>query len=168
MMTEETKKIFFQFLDEELPINDFEQWIYKHSDNLKTELQADLHFDLISFDYNQKNYLSFLTDKITPYIDIEELNIWRTKKLLTDIIENNIDLVLATRKLHILYYDTGENFIPATLGIGYDSELDDVPTPMEYNQWDEKALKEKLEKVDFYKDKIIRDAKLFLDTLNKL
>ncbi|MEO8146985.1 MAG: hypothetical protein ABI723_05070 [Bacteroidia bacterium] len=166
-MSHITKQIFFQLLNLDLSVKDFEQWVYKYSDILETDLQAELHFDLISFDYNQRGSFSKIKEKIKPYIDNDEFNIWRAKKLLTDIIEQKIDLVEATRKLRELYFDTGESFIPVKLGIGYESELDDLPIPSEYHQWDSRMLKEKLKKVDLYKDKLIRDAKQFLATLDK-
>jgi hypothetical protein len=167
-LTDITKQTFFRLLDGDLPIKDFEQWVYKSGDFLETELQQDIYLDLISFNYNQKDNLLLLSDKIKTLVDIDEFNIWRTKRLLKDIIENNIDLVLATRKLRQLYFDTGESFIPITLGIGYESVLDDVPTPAEYKQWESEALKQVLKKVDGYKTDIIQDAKLFLDTLNRM
>ena len=166
-LTDTTKQIFFRLLDGDFSVKDFEQWVYRHSDNLENELPTDLHLDLISFGYNQKDSFFQLKEKITPYIETDEFNIWRTKKILTDIVEQRVDLVTATRKLRDIYFDTGENFIPVTLGIGYESELDDVPTPSEYKQWDSKELKEKLKKVDWYKDDIVREAKEFLATLDK-
>jgi hypothetical protein len=165
-LTYTTKQTFFRLLNGELPIKDFEQWVYNSSNNLETELQPDFYLDLISFNYNQKDNFQQLSDKIGTQIDTNEFNIWRIRKLLIDIIGNKIDLVLATRKLRELYFHTGENFIPITLGIGYQSLLDDVPIPSEYKQWESEALKQVLKKVEGYKDDIVRDAKLFLDTLD--
>lgn len=165
-LNDTTKYIFFRLLDGDLTVKDFEQWVYKSSDTLETELQSDFHLDLISFDYNQKDAFRQLQEKIKIHIDTNEFNIWRTKRLLTDIIENKIDLVLATRKLRDLYFETGETFIPTTLGIGYESVLDDVPIPAEYQLWESDALKLALQKVDAYKGDIIRDAKLFLGILD--
>lgn len=166
-LTDSTKQIFFRLLDKDFSIKEFEQWIYKHSNNLEKELPTELHFDLISFGYNQKDSFFQIEDKITRYIDTNEFNIWRTKKLLTEIIEEKIDIITATRKLRDLYFETGEKFIPVPLGIGYASELDDVPSPSEYNQWDSDGLKEKLKKVEWYKDDMIQDAKEFLARLDK-
>jgi hypothetical protein len=166
-LTDQTKETFFRLINDDFSVNDFGQWVHKHSGNLEKELPAKLYYDLISFDYNQKDLLAQLKGKIKKWLDRNEFNLWRTKKLLTEIIEQKIDLVLATRKLHTLYYDTGETFIPITLAIGYCSELDDLPIPSEYKLWDSVALKEKLKKVDLYRDDIIRDAKEFLATLNK-
>ncbi len=166
-LTDTTKQTFFKLLNGDITIKDFEQWVYKSSDNLETVLQPDLYLDLISFNYIQKDSLRQLCDKIKTQIDNEEFTIWRTKRLLKDIIENKIDLVVATRQLRELYYDTDEKFIPITLGVGYESVLDEVPTPSEYKQWNSKALKEILKTVDYYRDDIIRDSKAFLDTLDK-
>ena len=63
-LTDTTKQIFFRFLNGDLPIKDFEQWVYKSSDNLETELQPDFHFELISFNYNQNDNFRQLGDKI--------------------------------------------------------------------------------------------------------
>ena len=131
-ISEITKLNIFRLLDGDLPIKDFEQWVYKSNVKLETELPPDIYLDLISFNYTQKDNFKLLTDIINRIVDIDEFNLWRTKKLLNDIIENKIDLVVATRKLRKLYFATGESFIPITLGIGYESELDDVPIPSEY------------------------------------
>jgi hypothetical protein len=166
-LSENTKQTFFLLLDGELPIKDFENWVFNHSNNLEKELRADFFVELIRFGYDHKDSLSQLKMKIKLFLNRDEFIICRTKKLLTDIIENRIDLVLATHRLRWLYDVTGETFIPVTLGAGYQSELDDVPIPSQYSMWEEKALQEKLKKVDQYKEYIIRDAKEFLDTLNK-
>jgi hypothetical protein len=165
-MTEDIKQTFFKLLNKDLTIPDFEKWIYKSNPTLEAVLPAEFNLDLISFNFKQKDSFHNLVKLIMPQIDENEYNIWRTKKLLVEIINDNIDLVLATRELAMLYFETGENFIPVTLGIGYESELDDVPTPDEYKNWDKNVLLEKLEKVKDYRDEIKRDAKLFLDLLN--
>jgi len=162
-MTNKTREFLFEFLDDEVTVDNFEQWIYKNK-----ELEAShrtLYQDLILFDYRDKDARQGIKNKLGPYIDSKEFNIWRTKRLLDRIIEDKIDLVLGTRKLRELYFDTGENFIPPTLGIGYESELDDLPTPDEYHMWNENDLKEKLKKADRYRANIKRDAEAFLITL---
>ena len=164
-MTEQIKLILYRLLDKDLSINDFEQFIYDNN-QFKNEIQADFYLDLISLDYNNKGIYWDLLSKVESYIDKNDFNLWRTKKLLADIIENKVDLVFATRKLRDLYFATGEKLIPIRLGVGYESELDELPIPDEYIQWNERELKEKLKKVDLYRDDIISDAKIFLDELN--
>jgi hypothetical protein len=162
-MTNETKEFLFEFLDNEVTTGDFEQWIYKNNE-LETS-QPTLYQDLILSDFGDTDVKNGIKNKLGPYIDSKEFNVWRTKRLLNKIIENKIDIVLGTRKLRELYFETGENFIPPTLGIGFESELDDLPTPDEYHMWNEKELKEKLKKADRYKEDIKRDAEAFLTTL---
>lgn len=162
-----TKQTFFRLLNGDMSISDFEQWIYTSGDLLEQELESEIYLELVSFNYKQKDSLQLLINKAKTLVNMDEFNIWRTSRLLTDIIENNLDLVLATRKLRQLYFETGKNIIPETLGIGFESELDDLPIPSEYNQWESSALQKTLEKADQYKDEIVRDAKLLLHTLNK-
>ena len=162
-----TKQTFFRMLNGDMSISDFEQWVYTSGDLLEKELESEIYLELVSFNFKQKDSLQLLINKAETLVNMDEFNIWRTKRLLTDIIENNLDLVLATRKLRQLYFETGKNIIPETLGIGFESELDDLPIPSEYNQWESSALQKTLEKVDQYRDEILRDAKLLLHTLNK-
>jgi hypothetical protein len=167
MISESTKLNFFELLNGEKTVLDFEKWVYQNSIYLENDLHDKLYIDFISFNYKQKDSFTQLKYIIFPLIDIDEFNIWRTKKLLADIIENKIDLVLATKKLRNLYYETDEVLIPITLGIGYESVLDDVPLPKEYYLWNKETLMEKLDKVELYKDNILSDAKDFLLSLNK-
>jgi hypothetical protein len=164
-LSDQTKQKLFQALIGDISIADFEQWLYANDNKLETELNSHFYLDLISLSYNQKGSFSQLKDKIFQYIDINEFNIWRTKKLLNAIIENKIEFVTATRELRDLYFETDAKLIPATLGVYYESELDDVPIPSEYKLWNDQGLKEKLKKVDLYKDDFIKDAKDFLATL---
>jgi len=162
-MTTTTREFLFEFLDNEVTLANFERWIYKNKE-LQTA-QPTLYQDLLLFDYGDRDATHGIKNKLEPYLDKKEFNVWRTKRLLSKIIEDKIDIVLGTRKLRELYFDTGQNFIPPTLAIGFESELDDLPTPDEYNLWSEKELKEKLAKADKYKERIKRDAKEFLTKL---
>jgi hypothetical protein len=165
-LSDTTRLRFLEFLNKELSLKDFEQWVYKNPDDLEKELNADFYLNLISLNYHQKDSALQLQDMLFSFINKDEFNIWRTKKLLTEIVEEKIDMVLATRKLKAIYTAT-EDFIPLDLGTGYESELDDVPIPSEYHNWDKWKLYERLRKVDLYKDSFIKDAQEFLDMLNK-
>jgi hypothetical protein len=162
-MTTRTKEFLFEFLNNEVALADFQQWIYR--DKELEASQPTLHQDLLLLDFEEKHAKQGIKNKLRPYIDEKEFNVWRTKRLLDKIINDKIDLVLGTRKLRELYFDTGENFLPPRLGIGYENELDDLPTPDEYHMWNEGELKEKLKKADSYRENIKRDAEVFLTTL---
>ena len=163
-MTSETKEFLFEFLDNEVTVDDFEQWI-NNDKELKT-IQPTIYQDLIHFDFDDNDAKQGIKNKLIPYIDNKEFNIWRTKRLLGKIIEDKIDIILGTRKLRELYFEAGEDFIPRTLGIGFDSELDDLPIPDEYYMWNKDALKEKLKKADEYRNNIKKSAIEFLKTLS--
>lgn len=166
-LSEVSKRTFLRLLEGDLPIKDFERWIYDSSDSLENELGTEAHLDLISFGYKRAGNLDELKYMILGFIDTMEFRLWRTKKLLTEIVENKTDLVLATRKLRELYYNGCDDFIPIALGVGYESELDDVPIPSEYIEFQRHEVEEKLKKVEWYRNYIIRDAKELLDTLNR-
>lgn len=160
-LSEVSKRTFLRLLEGDLPVKDFERWVYDNSDNIENELGTEAHLNLISFAYKRADCLRELKDMILGYIDTMEFRLWRTKKLLTEIIENKIDLVLATRKLRELYLNGCNNFIPVDLGIGYESELDDVPIPSEYIEFQRHEVEEKLKKVNWYRNYIIKDCKGF-------
>lgn len=157
----------FQVLNKDITVQDFEKWIYANSDQLQAGLESDLYFDLISFNYNQKDSLKLLQDKLKPHIDKYRFDIWRIKSVLTAIIENRIDLVLATRKLSTLYFETGENLIPVTLGIGCESEIGDFPTPNQYHLWNKDTLTKLIDTKEAYRNSITKDAKKFLKVINQ-
>jgi hypothetical protein len=163
----DTQTAIFCLLNKDVSVKDYEKWIYENDVHLETELQPTLYFDLISFNYKQKDSFQQLSDKLTPYIDKEKYDVWRIKQLLIDIIEDKVDLVSATRKLRSLYFETGENLIPITLGIGYESEIGDYPTPDEYHKWSEKVIREKLEIIEAYRNNIVKNSKQFLEELNR-
>ena len=86
-LTDTTKQTFVRFLDGDLSIEHFEQWLYQHSDKLEKALHAELHLELISFVYSQKGAFTILKDTKLTFINSKEFNFWRTKTLLTDIVE---------------------------------------------------------------------------------
>lgn len=163
----DTKNTFFHFLDGDIAISELEQWIYSNSSKLENELQSDNYLNLISFDFTQKAAGSWLRDEIFALIDRNEYYVWSTIKLLNEIIESDIDLVLAIRKLRELYDLTGGEWLPIRLGVGYESAMDHLPVPDEYDQWNKTALAEKLKEVEEYRDRIVNDAVSFLKTITE-
>ncbi|WP_207534873.1 hypothetical protein [Desertivirga arenae] len=166
MLNPTNKTTFFKLLNRDLSLSEFETWIYKHEAILESELPAEQYFTLISFNYNQRDARAELQTVIESYINTEEFNIWRTKELLSRIVNEQIDLVLATRRLRAPYYEMAEKYLPEKLAIGYESVLDDIPIPEEYHQWDPVALKMKLKVVESYKEDLLKDARETYDFLS--
>ena len=70
---------------------------------------------------------------------------------------------MATRRLRKLYKEQEDTLecplLSVTLGIGFESALDDCPTENEYNHWNKIKLRKKLEKVKLYETDIIDRAR---------
>jgi hypothetical protein len=159
------KQIFFGLVDDTLARGDFERWVDDHSNDIEEFLPPNLSWEILSADYTHENkYLDVMT-KLAQWIDGSPFDTWRLRRLLTAIIMDRIDIVSAARELCGLYHDGG--LIPVMLGVGYASEFDDVPAACEYDLWDKSSLKEKLKKVEFYKDDFIRDARELLERLDR-
>lgn len=59
-----TKQTFFRLLNGDISISDFEQWVYASGDMLEKELESEIYLELVSFNYNQKDNLQLLIDKV--------------------------------------------------------------------------------------------------------
>lgn len=165
-LSEVSKRLFLRLLEGDLPVRDFERCVYNNIDILENELGTEAHLNLISFGYKRAGCFGELKYMIFGYIETKKFKLWPTKKLLIEIIENKIDLVLATRKLKALCYNGCNDFIPVDPGVGYDSKLDDVPIPSEYIEFQRHEVEEKLKKVEWYRNSIIKDARALRSTLN--
>src|ERR1043166_9074987 len=108
-MTTNTKEFLSRFLSNEVELSDLEKWIYEDKE-LETS-QPTLYQDLILFDFGDRDARRQIIDKLRPYIDQKEFNVWRTKRLLNKIIADQIDIVVGIRQLRELYFDTGKDFI---------------------------------------------------------
>ncbi len=162
-MTDSIKLIFFKLLNEDISIQEFEAWLYNSTNDLEKQLPNDLYISLISFNYRQKDTLNLLYKLISDYIHQGEFEFWRIKELLTKIVENRIDFVVGIRALSNLYITIDGESVQNPLGRLLSSELDGFPIPSEYNLWDDKVLKEKLEELNKYKVSFLIQSKEFLN-----
>ena len=168
LIDECTRAIFFNFLDRNISINEFEKWIYDNYSKLEIQIEPTMLYELVSFDYRQSHNINMLDDYINKILQPNEFEIWRIKNLLIDIIENRIDIVLGTNLLSHLYDESDGLMMPVSLGVYYSSELDDVPFASMYHLWNDKWLAEKLNKVELYRENIINDCKDYLKILNDI
>jgi hypothetical protein len=63
-MTNEINEFLFKFLDNEVPLVDFEQWIYRDK-KLKT-IQPAIYQDLILFDFGDNDAKQQIKNKLEP------------------------------------------------------------------------------------------------------
>lgn len=150
---------FYKFLIGELPLTDFEKWIYDNPE-LELEVGKDHYTDLISYDFRSRDLIPYIKEFVLKHFDWSEFENWRTIKLLTDILENKVGIVLATRKMKQLYLEQENTdkkpLISRGLAIGYESELDNCPIESEYLLWNKIALKRQLEPVKWYRKDILK------------
>lgn len=169
MREHSTYKIrFFEFLNREISISDFEKWIYDNSD-LESEIGNDFYTDLISFDFKSHDLIPFISGLVEKCFDWFEYEKWRTIRLLSMIKDGKIEIVLASRKLRQLYLDQedklGKSLVSIGLAIGYESELDRCPIESEYHLYNKLTLKSMLEPVDWYKSDFLKLAEQELEEL---
>ena len=80
---------FFKFLNKEISIADFEQWVYE-TDELESVLSDDNYLDLIAFKYNQLNAFDELYEVLIELIDFPKFETLRIIYLLDLIINKDI------------------------------------------------------------------------------
>lgn len=159
---------FYKFLCGTFPLADFEKWIYDNP-TLETEIGADPYLDLISYNFNSNNAVLYIKAFVQKYFNWTEFEYWRTIKLLRDILDDKIEIVLATKKMREIYleqeYTINKPLMSIELAIGYESELDGCPLVSEYYLWEKLALEKSLEPIGWYKNGILETVKQELNIL---
>jgi hypothetical protein len=80
-----TGKIY-AFLNSEISISDFEQWVYAQADELGNELNKDVFLELISFSYQLSGAKYDLSKLLRTLIDEADYEKYRILKLLNDTL----------------------------------------------------------------------------------
>ena len=169
MKNESANRInFYKFLSGELSLLEFEKWIYETKE-LESEIGGEVYTELISFNFSSHDTIPFIKKIVSSCFDWSEYEKWRTINLLTSILENRIEIVLATRKMRQLYLEQLDTMkkplISPGLAIGYESELDRCPLESEYHLYNKLKLKSLLEPVSWYKERILKDVSQELQEL---
>lgn len=162
---------FYEYLNGDIDRRQLENWVYETKE-LEKELPEDHYTDLISFSFKTGDLNSFVSKLIDLFFDWQEYEKWRTIKLLREILNNEVEIVLSTRKLRQIYLEQEERLkwplISTKLGVGFESVLDDCPLEAEYKNWNKEALKKQLEPIDWYKEQIHLAVKYELLELNNI
>jgi len=159
---------FYEFLNNDTKKEQFEKWVYENSE-LETELGEEQYVELISYNFRNKNLISFIKNIVKAKFDWMEYEKWRTIKLLQKIKDGNIEIVLATLIMNRLFYEqekeNGKSFLPKSLGVGCASELDGIPLESQYHLWNKDALKNQLNRIDLFKNGILKEVEEILISL---
>lgn len=102
---------FFKFLNKEISIADFEQWVYA-TNELETVLSADMYQELIAFNYQSRYVLATLFPILMECLDFPKFETYRIIYLLDLIIEHDDLWKKAVNDLYHEYIES-YNFLEA-------------------------------------------------------
>ena len=113
IIPETLKQKVFMAIEEQLPLKEFEAWLYKQHD-LSEMMGIDLILSLFSFNYNQRGAQYEFKGTFLKYFDRQEFILWKVKANLLDLIEGK---ETRDRILHEFYSLSYE--YPFLQSIGY-------------------------------------------------
>jgi hypothetical protein len=127
-----------------VPIDEFENWVYS-STELEQCIGSEHYLELISFNFRKDHARHDLTSMLRDIFlerrasGIErDVAVWLARSYLA----SSTNLVTISRVLARLW-SAKHQWVPSEFAY-IDSELDDVPLPAQYDQWNPDALATKL------------------------
>ena len=135
---------FFEYLSGEISNIEFEAWVYANKE-LENEFPKEDYIELISGSFKPINLKPFIVKWVNTFYDWREFENWRSIQLLKKIVNDKIEIVLASRQLRRLYDEQedvlGSPLISTKLGIGFYSVFEDSPVESEYKNWNKKIFR---------------------------
>lgn len=153
---------FFRYLAGDLPIKEFEQWLYS-TPEIESVLGEAAYFDLVSFSFQRPQANYELAKVIYKYILPGRFHRWQISQLLQRLLDGTQDPVLVFEKLYFLFMD-GYYFL-RDVGIAYASGIDDVPKVTEKLFWNEGEYVRRRKLLDNYLSLLEEEIKLLLQGL---
>ena len=131
---DEIENSFFQFLAGELPLQEFEQWLYS-TPEIESYLGKPAYLEVISFNFRQPAVNYELSKIIYKHIVKTKFDTWQIKRLLKSLLDGTQDAVEVFEKLYDMY-GKGYWFLD-DIGIQYVLGIDEIPRLAAQNLWDE-------------------------------
>lgn len=135
MLPTEIQEVFFDTLNEEKTILEFEQWLYADT-QLENVLNEEDYLELISFGYKEENAKYYLSKMLEKHIDKGEFETRRIYKLLLRALERDKELPQILMIFYDLYCKGYQFFDNLGLGYGLSVEIPSVKNSLAEN-WDE-------------------------------
>jgi hypothetical protein len=107
---------FFKILNNEIAVEDFEQWVYQNKE-LEICFEADDYLALFSLNYKDSYFKDQLKKITGSYLDYSEFEKRKLQKILNDIIARNTDFAKSLIATYDLYCH-GYYFLD-NIGLGY-------------------------------------------------
>jgi len=123
-----------------IELSSFEQWIYTVQD-LEAVVGQNHYLALVSFVFNQphaKHELTRVIDHLYEEMRPLELRRDAATAMAHAFLDGRVDLIAAAR-MFTRFRNEGESWVPDEF-VYIDSELDDLPMPAEYPNWDQHTL----------------------------
>jgi hypothetical protein len=158
----EMESIFFRYLIGELPIKDFEQWIYS-TPELEGYLGGSAYFDFISFNFQQPSASSELSKLIVKYFAPTKFLNWKFKRLLRGLLDGTLDPVEVFENLYDMYCK-GYQFLDH-LAIQYLLWIEETPKLTAQHFWDKNEFFRHRKMLDSYVDSLKDEIETLLQAL---
>ena len=156
-------EFIYQFLNDEIPLADFEKWVYQ-TPELEEILGSDSYFDLISFNFHGKDALYQVKQMFMERIGIGRYEAWRIRQLLLHLINDQGDPVETVADSYN-FYCAGYHFFQP-IGMMHVREMDDIPRLVERELWDEVAFAQKRTTLQPYVDSLKPIAQKLLEAID--
>jgi hypothetical protein len=166
MLTEPTRRQFLQFCNGEIDADTFEAWACS-DDELESQIGHGAHLDLISADYRGREAAA-VRERCAALLEQHhpgDLARYSIRSILKSMLHDRTAVIPGLRKLVRLRHDGNED-IPIEF-VGFDSELDDVPSPEHYHLWESAFLTELIGRKEPYLRLIQQSCAELLDDLQR-
>jgi hypothetical protein len=101
-ISDDNKTQFYKYLSADNSISDLENFIYKQSD-LEQQLGNETYFDLINFNFKDKNTNRLKDFLFGHIIDEGQFETWKLKTLLIDFLADSTKIDIYLDKFYHLY-----------------------------------------------------------------
>jgi hypothetical protein len=159
---DQIESFFFLYLTGELPIKDFEQWIYS-TPQVEDCLGKSAYFELISFNFHQPAASHELSKLIRKYVNPVEFDTWQIERLLKGVLDGTQDPVAAFEHLYNLAWK-GYRFLNH-LGVEYMLGIDEIPRLSAQHLWDGNAFLRLRKTLDDYIQPLKNEIEVVLRAL---
>jgi|KBSMisStaDraftv2_1062788.scaffolds.fasta_scaffold345805_3 hypothetical protein len=166
MLSESARRHFLQFCNGEIDAATFEAWVCA-DDELEGQIGHGPHLDLISADYRGREAVA-TRERCAALLEQHHpgnLNRYRIRTILQSMLDDPATVIPGLRKLVSLRHG-GNDDIPIEF-VGFDSELDGVPSPEHYHLWEPAFLTEILGRTRPHLRSIRRSCEELLDRLRR-
>jgi hypothetical protein len=115
------KELFYRTIAGDVPLPNFEQWLYTHEE-IERLLQADDYLDLLTLNYHKSGAKYELSKLLRKHIDLGDFETYKLLKLLQEAILKTPRLPFILVEFYNLYC-RGYHFLQ-DLGLGYGLAVD--------------------------------------------